>query len=53
MLKILGGSRALGEKQKKIFKFHFSVTYYFKLNLICTFSQLSFEVHYTLETQNF
>ena len=27
--------------------------YYFKLNLNCTCSQLSFEVHYTIETQNF
>ena len=27
--------------------------YFFKLNLNCSCSQLSFEVHYTLETQNF
>ena len=55
MSKILGGPPALGENQKilKFFVFFTNKPYFFKLNLNCTCSQLSFEVHNTLETQNF
>ena len=44
--------RQKSERFKKIFFFS-NVTYFFKLNLNCTCSQLSFEVHCTIETQNF
>ena len=55
--KIFGGPRALElDEKSENFEFFFFFTskpYFFKLNLNCTCSQLSFEVHNTLETQNF
>ena len=54
MSKIFGGPQALGENRQKSKKFFFTnKPYFFKLNLNCTCSQLLFEVHYTIETQNF
>ena len=54
-VEIFGGPRALSENRKilVIFVFLLNKPYFFKLNLNCTCSQLSFEVHNTLETQNF
>ena len=49
--KTFWGPWALGENQKKLKKKIFA--YFFKLNLNWTFSQLSFEVHCTIKTQNF
>ena len=48
------GSSSLRRKSEnfEIFWFFTNKPYFFKLNLNCTCSQLSFEVHYTLETQN-
>ena len=52
--KIFGGPRALGKNGKILNFFYFTnKLYFFKLNLNCTCSQLSFEVHNTLENQNF
>ena len=49
------GSSSLRRKSEnfEIFRFFTNKPYFFKLNLNCTCSQLSFEVHNTLETQNF
>ena len=49
------GPRALGENQKILKFFHFLTNkpYFFNLNRNSTCSQLSFEVHITLEIQNF
>ena len=48
---------SLSNRQKsenfEIFYFFTNKPYFFKLNSSCTCSQLSFEVHNTLETQNF
>ena len=53
--KIFGGPRALDENRKKFEKLQFFTNkpYFFKLELNCTCSQLSFAVHHTLEAQNF
>ena len=55
MSKIFWGPRALGENRNNLnfLNFFTNKPYFFKLNLNCSCSQLSFEVHYTLETQNF
>ena len=49
------GSSSIRRKSEnfEIFCFFTNKPYFFKLNLNCTCSQLSFEVHNTLETQNF
>ena len=49
------GSSSIRWKSEKIEKniFFTNKPYFFKLNLNCTCSQLLFEVHYTIETQNF
>ena len=49
------GSSSIRQKSEnfEIFCFFTNKPYFFKLNLNCTCSQLSFEVHNTLETQNF
>ena len=49
------GSSSIRQKYEKIRKILFFTNkpYFFKLNLNCTCSQLPFEVHYTIETQNF
>ena len=54
MSKIFGGPWALRENQNTLnFLFFTNKPYFFKHNLNCTCSQLSFQVHNTLETQNF
>ena len=49
------GSSSIRRKSEnfEIFYFLTNKPYFFKLNLNCTYSQPSFEVHNTLETQNF
>ena len=39
--------------KSEFFKFFTNKPYFFKLNLNCSCSQLSIEVHYTFETKNF
>merc|ERR1712173_578645 len=48
------GSSSIRQKSEnfEFFCFFTNKPYFFKLNLNCTCSQLSFEVHNTLETQN-
>ena len=55
MLNVFGGPRALGKNQKilNFWIFFTNKPYFFKLNLNSKYSKLSFEVHNTLETQNF
>ena len=49
------GSSSIRRKSENFYFFNFFTNkpYFFKLNLNCACSQLSFEVHNTLETQNF
>ena len=51
---IWGSSSKRRKSENLDFFFFFdNKPYFFKLNLNCTCSQLSFEVYYTLETQNY